>query len=165
MKTRAWLWLATGMQVLFLAGCTPALMTPTVAARPGLGKTPSDFAADNTTCTAQANQQIAAAKAESNNQVMTTLLTTDANTAAATMQYNNGALQQQLDIAYSACMYARGEMVPGYAIEDTPKAHPRRSVSKPKPKDTTNTTAFEEPPPSATPASSTSFTEPPAVKQ
>jgi hypothetical protein len=165
MGTRARLWLATSMQILLLAGCAPTLMTPTVAARPGLGKTPNDFAVDNGACAAQANQQIAAARTQSNNQVMTTLLTTDANTAAATMQYNSAVLQQQLDIAYSACMYARGETVPGYAVEDQPTSAPRRRVSRPKPKDTTNTTAFEEPPPSATPASSTSFTEPPAVKQ
>jgi hypothetical protein len=165
MRTRTWVWLATGVQILLLAGCTPALMTPTVAARPGLGKTPGDFAADNSVCAAQANQQIATAKAESNNQVMATLLTTDANTAAATMQSNSVALQQQLDIAYSACMYAKGETVPGYAMESQPISNPRRTVSKPKPKDTTSTTAFEEPPPSATPASSTSFTEPPAAKQ
>jgi hypothetical protein len=166
MRIRTWSWLATGVQFLLLAGCTPVLMTPTVAARPGLGKTPSDFAADNTACAAQANQQIAAARTEASNQNLATLLVADPDTASATMQHNNGVLQLQLDIAYSACMYAKGEMVPGQAVEDQPIANPRRTVSRPKPKPTTSTTtAFEEPPPSATSASSTSFTEPPAARQ
>lgn len=94
---------------------------------------------------------------------MTILLTTDINTAAATVQANNQRLQQQLDIATSACLYARDELVSGYAVEDRPVADPHRAAGR-EPKAPTDA-AFEEPAPSAGATQRTGFAErPPALK-
>jgi hypothetical protein len=161
MKTHIWLSVAAGLSVLGLGACVPTTMAPTVAARPGMGKSPVDFAADNSFCSAQANQQISVAKAQANNQVIAAALMTDPNTTSATLQTNTASLQQQLDIAYSACMYAKGESVPGYEVSEP---LPQRRVTRPKPKPPTDDkSAFVEPPPAATPASSSGFTEPPPV--
>lgn len=147
-----------------LAGCAPAVLAPSTLATPGPGKTPADLAADHAACSADANQQIVPLKMSANNQVVNTMLTSDLATAAATAQAANASLQQQLDLAYSGCMYARGEMVAGYAaaVPDEPVySAPRRRRAAPKPAG--GSAAFAEPAPVAA-STSSGFTEPPPAR-
>lgn len=155
--------------IVALGGCVPAVMVPTVAARPGPGKSPVDFSGDNTACAAQANQGVTAARNAANTQIVGAMLLTDPNTTSATAQTNIASVQQQFDTAYSACMYAKGEFVPGYGVvEDEPVPNSRsRAPSKPKSAPPSAST-FVEPPPSAaaaTPASSPGFAEPPPAQR
>jgi hypothetical protein len=181
MKRSVWM-IAGGLQVLALAGCVPAVMGTTVVARPGYGKSAADFASDHSLCTTQANQQIAAARNAANGQILGAALGgADLGTTSATATATTASLQQQLDAAYSACMYARGENVPGYAVasEPVPDYAPHRTyhrttpASAPASASSSSATpasssgsggGFVEPPPSApaaTPASSGGFAEPP----
>lgn len=121
-------------------GCVPTVTAPTVAVTPGPGKSPSDFAVDNSACAAQANQQIAEARTAANGQIAGTALLNAAlgasNSAAAgatksavaanaaagavtaaiaSEQAAQATLQRQFDIAYSECVYAKGDIVPGFA--------------------------------------------------
>jgi hypothetical protein len=149
-----------------LAGCVPTTMVPTIMARPGPGKTPVDFSYDNSACSAQANQQVAVARNAANGQIVGAYLTTDLETTAATASASTASIQQQFDTAYSACMYARGETVPGYAMEMAPVPNPtRRYTSRPKstsaPASTSSGSGFVEPPPSSSASGGSGFTEPP----
>ena len=159
MKTRTEI-LAAAALLWLLAGCAPAVMGPTVIASPGPGKTPANFASDHAACSAAANQQIAPMKMSANNQVVASVLTSDVATAAATAQSTTALLQQQFDIAYSGCMYAAGETVPGYVVADDPVSdlpRRRRPVRKPA------SAGFVEPAPSAQPVGA-GFSEPPAAR-
>jgi hypothetical protein len=114
-------------------------MAPTVVVTPGQGKAANDFAADHTACAALADQQIAMAKNAANNQIVGNALlnavagagnsagagasksTVAANAATralsagvASEQAAQDTLQRQFDIAYSQCMYAKGDIVPGF---------------------------------------------------
>ena len=125
-----------------LTGCAPTVMAPTVPVMPGPGKPFDQFAADQQTCQGYANAQTAPLAAQANNQAVGGALLTTALGAGlgaaigggrgAAIGAASGALvggaagaqgssiagmniQQQYDIYYSQCMYARGNQVPGYS--------------------------------------------------
>ena len=144
MKMWRWMTVAATAQIVVLAGCVPAVMAPTVVATPGPGKLPADFASDHAACTVQVSQKIAPAIAAANNQVAGTALlnvmTGTGDNAVAVNAQATATLQQQYDAAYSACMYAKGNNVPGYYMqptyyaEPTPAPRPKKRVAhKPSP--------------------------------
>jgi hypothetical protein len=125
---------------VLLAGCVPAVMAPTVVATPGFGKSPAEFAADHSACAVLADQQVAAAKTAANNQIFGSALLgaavggggTAANggsngdvaanaagnalsAGAATAQTAQATVQRQYDFDYGQCMFAKGNVVPGFA--------------------------------------------------
>jgi hypothetical protein len=135
-KTRKWMSIAAAAQII---GCVPTVTAPTVVVTPGPGKSPSDFAADNSACTVQGNQQIAAAKNAANNQIAGTALLsaavnagnsagTGAKKSVVAANAAEGAviaaiasegaaqarLQRQFDVAYSECISAKGDIIPGF---------------------------------------------------
>lgn len=139
MKRRTWI-SAASAPIMILAGCVPAVMAPSVVATPGPGKSPADYAADHSACAALADQQLAPAKNAANNQIFGTALLgaalggggtaaaggsngdVAANAAgnglsagAATAQTAQATLQRQYDFDYAQCMYAKGNIVPGFA--------------------------------------------------
>jgi hypothetical protein len=97
--------------VASLAGCAAPPMGPTVQVMPGPGKTFDTFQADNATCKGFAQQQLQRQVDASNQRAV--------GAGAAIGASNNSGDQQniqaQYDIAFSQCMYAKGEQVPGYA--------------------------------------------------
>lgn len=125
-----WKWakLAATVQFVILAGCVPAVMTPSVTATPGPGKLPADLASDQIACTAQANRQMTPAVQAANNQVTGTalqnLLTGTGDNAVDVNTQATATLQQQYDTAYSACMYAKGDNIPPYYMQPTYYAEP-----------------------------------------
>jgi hypothetical protein len=124
-------------QIMVLAGCVPATLAPTVVVTPGPGKSPADFTADQTWCVAQANQQMAPAIQATNNQLVGgALLGVTPDQTVQSAQSAQVTLQQQYNISYSTCMYAKGDIVPGFAPpvvaepESAPVTH-RRVAKKP----------------------------------
>jgi uncharacterized protein YcfJ len=128
--------------VMALSACAPTVMAPTVPVMPGPGKPFDQFAADQQTCQSYANAQVAPLINQANSQAIGgTLLSTalgaglgaavgggrGAAIGAASGAVLGGALgaqgssiagmsiQQQYDIYYSQCMYARGNQVPGFS--------------------------------------------------
>jgi hypothetical protein len=155
------------IMVMFLGGCVPAVMAPTVTATAGPGKLPADLAADHTACVAQTNQQMAPVVQAANNQVAGTalqnVLTGTGDNAVAVNTQATATLQQQYDAAYSACMYAKGDnvppnyMQPTYYAEPAEPVHHKRYVHK-KPAATPASATFVEPAPAT--AGGGSFVEP-----
>ena len=151
--------------VVALTACAPTVMAPTVPAMPGTGKAPDAFMADQQTCQGYANAQTAPLAAQANNQGVGTALLTTALGAGigaaagggrgAAIGAASGAvlgtamgaqgssiagmnIQQQYNILYSQCMYARGNQVPGfspsqYAIPPYPGAGGPPSPGGPMP--------------------------------
>ena len=132
----------TLIATLALTGCAPTVMAPTVPVMPGANKPFDQFAADQQTCQGYANAQTAPLSQQANNQALGGALLTTALGAglgaaigggrgaaigAASGAVVGGAagaqgssvagmnIQQQYNIFYSQCMYARGNQVPGYA--------------------------------------------------
>jgi len=128
--------------VITLSACAPTVMAPTVPVMPGANKPFDQFAADQQTCQAYANQQTAPMTAQANNQaaggaLLTTILGAGLGAAfgggrGAAIGAASGALvgtgvaarnsslagmsiQQQYNVFYGQCMYARGNQVPGFA--------------------------------------------------
>jgi len=128
--------------VIALSACAPTVMAPTIPVMPGANKPFDQFAADQQTCQAYANSQTAPMAAQANNQaaggaLLTTMLGAGLGAAfgggrGAAIGAASGALvgtsvaaqnsslagmsiQQQYDIFYAQCMYARGNQVPGFA--------------------------------------------------
>ena len=128
--------------VIALTGCAPTVMAPTVPVMPGANKPVDQFMTDQQGCEAYANGQTAPLSAQANNQALGgTLLTTALGAGlgaaigggrGAAIGAASGALvggsagargssiagmniQQQYNIFYSQCMYARGNQVPGFA--------------------------------------------------
>jgi hypothetical protein len=166
-------WPVAAFAMVTMAGCVPAVMTPTVTATPGPGKLPADFAADNTACTTQVNQQMAPVVQAANNQVANTALqnlTTGTGMDPVTASNQaTAAVQQQYDTAYAACMYAKGDNVPPYYMQPTayagtePEAPVRHKVRQAKKKPVEQPTATA----SAAPASAQptpAFVEPTPVQ-
>jgi hypothetical protein len=142
---------------LGLAGCVPANMGPTVQVMPGPGKSFEQFQADQTACRAYADDQVGGARKQANQQAVGTALIGSAlgaglgaaagnagvgaaagatvGTAVAAGNAQNATLtiQQQYDNAYSECMYAKGEQVPGFA-PPAPPPPPPEPPAPPKPK-------------------------------
>jgi uncharacterized protein YcfJ len=133
---------ATLVAVIALTGCAPTVMAPTVGVMPGSNKPFDQFAADQQTCQGYANSQTAPLAAQANNQALGSALVTTALGAGlgaaigggrgAAIGAASGALvggaagaqgssiagmdiQQQYNIYYSQCMYARGNQVPGFS--------------------------------------------------
>ena len=166
MTMRRRLSIAAAAQLIVLAGCVPQTMAPTVVVTLGPGKAAADFATDHTGCSAQANQQMAPVIQAANNQLVGNALlgVTPSQTAQST-QSAQVTLQRQYDATYSACMYAKGDIVPGMtptaAEEPAPVTHAKHYAHK-KPPATASSSAsststststganFVEPAPAAT---------------
>jgi hypothetical protein len=186
MKRRNWISVAAATQIMVLAGCVPALMAPTVVVTPGPGKLPAEFAADQTGCATQANQQLAPAVQAANNQIVGNALlgaafgagssagssnsavagnasAGAATTGAATALPAQATLQQQFNVAYSECMYAKGDIVPGMTPvvtdEPPPVQHVKRYAHK-KPAEKPASASFVEPAPAPAAQGGGSFVEP-----
>jgi uncharacterized protein YcfJ len=128
--------------VIALTGCAPTVMAPTIPVMPGANKAPDQFAADQQACGSYANAQTAPLSAQANSQALGGALLTTALGAGlgaaigggrgAAIGAASGALvggaagaqgssiagmniQQQYNIFYSQCMYARGNQVPGFS--------------------------------------------------
>jgi hypothetical protein len=154
-------WLSLAIATVVIAGCVPSVMAPTVTATAGPGKLPADFAADQTACAAQANQQMAPAVQAANNQIVGNALL-----GSSTSQTTQANLQQQYNVAYSQCIYAKGDSVPGWTpapaeaeTEPAPVTHHYRHYAKKKPSTTTTNANFVAPAPTAS-SESGSFVEP-----
>ena len=152
--------------VIALSACAPTVMAPTVPVMPGANKPFDQFAADQQTCQAYANSQTAPMAAQANNQaaggaLLTTVLGAGLGAAfgggrgaaigaasgavvGGSMAARNSSMagmgiQQQYDIFYSQCMYARGDQVPGfapnqYALPPYPGAPPGAPLAPPPPR-------------------------------
>lgn len=126
--------------VLTVAACAPQVVAPTVPVMPGQGKPFDQFANDQATCEAYAQQQIAPLTQQANNAgIGQTLLTTalGAGLGAAigggrgaaigaasgavvggSMGASNSAqagagIQGQYNMFYAQCMQAKGNAIPG----------------------------------------------------
>jgi hypothetical protein len=132
---------AVALAVL-LTGCVQNPLGPTVQVMPGRGKTFEVFQADNNACKQFAGQQVAGQADQANQRAAATGLLSAAlgagvggalgggngaavgAAAGSTIGTGIGAndsanaqlgIQQQYDAAFSQCMYAKGEAVPGFA--------------------------------------------------
>jgi len=127
----------TGLATVMLAsGCAVAPAGPTVAIAPGPSKNAAEFQNDVAVCRSTAQQQIGPALQQLNNQAAASVIlggTIGAANAGAsgddtgagatygavaaggqTAAAAQASLQQQYDAMYAQCMYARGNVVPGY---------------------------------------------------
>jgi len=113
--------------VLMLAGCASIPTGPSVAVMPASGKPFDQFQADNAICRQFAEQQMGANPNQvAREQVMGNGYDHQAETmagaglivgSAAGANAANAStmtLQRRYDIAYMQCMYAKGNLVPGY---------------------------------------------------
>ena len=157
--------IAAAAQLIVSAGCVPQTMAPTVVVTPGPSKSSADFATDQTACAAQANQQMAPAIQAANTQLVgNALLAVTPSQTAQSTQSAQVTLQRQYDAAYSQCMYAKGDIVPGMtptaAEEPAPVTHHARHYAHKTPPATASSSAsstststsatFVEPAPAAT---------------
>jgi putative peptidoglycan binding protein len=126
---------------LLLAGCAQTPLGPTVQVMPGPGKSFDAFQYDQMACKQFAEQSVAGQAQDANNRAvgaaaLTTVLGAGLGAAVgggrgAAIGAASGAvggtaigagmssnqqygIQQQYDNAFAQCMYAKGEMVPGY---------------------------------------------------
>jgi uncharacterized protein YcfJ len=126
--------------VLTVAACAPQAMAPTVPVMPGQGKQFDQFANDQATCEAYANQQIAPLTQQANNNGLGQALITTALGAGlgaaigggrgaaigaasgavvgGSMGASNSAragagIQGQYNMFYARCMTAKGNAIPG----------------------------------------------------
>jgi hypothetical protein len=197
MTMRRRLSIAAAAQLIVLAGCVPQTMAPTVVVTPGPSKSAADFGADHTACAAQANERMAPVIQAANNQIVgnallgaafgggSTAAAGGSNSAvgataaagatiagAANAQTAQATLQQQFNVAYSQCMYAKGDIVPGMTPTATEEAgsetHHAKHYAHKKPPVTASSSAsstgtgtsanFVEPAPAA--ASGGGFVQP-----
>src|SRR5581483_1275466 len=112
--------------LLALSGCAPPVLAPTVPVMPGPNKPFDQFAADQAMCQQYANSQTAPLAAQANNQAFGSAILGTALGAASGAVLGTGvganqsamagmSLQQQYDVYYAQCMYARGNQVPGFS--------------------------------------------------
>ncbi len=128
--------------VLAVAGCAPQVVAPTVPVMPGQGKQFDQFAADQTTCEAYANQQVAPLTQQANTTGLGTALLGTALGAGlgaaigggrgaaigaasgavvgTSMGASNSAragmsIQGQYNMFYAQCMSSKGNAIPGAA--------------------------------------------------
>jgi len=126
---------------LLLTGCVTPPMGPRVAVMPGKNKPFEVFREDQAVCTDYANQQVGGQAQQANNQalggaVLGTVLGAGLGAAvgggrgaaigaaggavagtavgAGSSDRSQRNIQHEYDIAYSQCMYSRGNQVPGY---------------------------------------------------
>lgn len=131
---------------LGLSACVPAKMGPTVQVMPGTGKSFEAFQADQSVCEAYANDQVAGARKQANQEAVGTALVGTAlgaglgaaagnagvgaaagaaagtGIAAGNAQSATLTIQQQYDNAYSQCMFSKGHQVPGFDQAPPPPA-------------------------------------------
>jgi hypothetical protein len=162
MTMRRRLSIAAAAQLIVLAGCVPQTMAPTVVVTPGPSKSSADFAVDQTGCTAQANQQMAPAIQAANTQLVgNALLAVTPSQTAQSTQSAQVTLQRQYDAAYSQCMYAKGDIVPGMtptaAEEPGPVTHHARHYAHKTPPATASSSASST---STSTSTSATFVEP-----
>lgn len=159
-------WLAMLVAGVALSGCVPETFNPTLSVMPGPGKSLDLFAADQSACQQFAAGQIAGARQQANQNIANNVLLTNPPDPLATAQAESAtataALQQQYDAAYGQCMYAKGNQVPGYEVEQ--RAPVRRRVRARKPTKSAGTEEFVEPAPSTAPASNVIVEPPPTPK-
>ena len=142
---------ACGAVALFLGGCVQQPAGPTVAVMPAPYKPFEVFQQDQALCMQYGNQMIAGGAATANNQAVGTAAVGTvlgaglgaavgggpgaaigaasgaiAGTAVASgpAYADQAGLQQRYDLAYSQCMYAKGNQVPGFAVATTPPPPP-----------------------------------------
>lgn len=143
---------AGGMAALFaLAGCAQRPLGPSVAVMPAPNKPFQAFEEDQAVCKQYASQQVAGQAERANNSAVGSALigtVLGAGLGAAIgggrgaaigaasgagvgtvvgangSTYSNMSIQRRYDIAYSQCMYARGNQVPGYVAAPTRYAEP-----------------------------------------
>jgi peptidoglycan hydrolase-like protein with peptidoglycan-binding domain len=125
---------------LLLSACATQPIGPSVQVMPAPGKPFENFAQDETACKSYADGQIAGAVKQANDNAFATgALTTalgagtgallggggaktgaaagaaaGADAGAASTATAQGTIQQRYDAAYSACMYGKGNRVPGF---------------------------------------------------
>jgi hypothetical protein len=136
---------------VLLGGCVQQPQGPTVAVMPPPNKPFEVFQQDQALCTQYASQSVAGGAQQANDQALgiaalTTVLGAGLGAAigggqGAAIGAASGALggtalaagpsgnaqyglQQRYDIAYSQCMYSRGNQVPGYATPYAPPPPP-----------------------------------------
>jgi uncharacterized protein YcfJ len=134
-----------------LAGCVQQPMGPRVAVMPPPNKPFEVFQQDQAVCTQWANQQTAGEAEDANSRavgtaVIGTILGAGLGAAiggggGAAIGAASGAIggtaiaagpaggaqydiQQRYDIAYSQCMYSKGNQVPGYSYNNAPPPPP-----------------------------------------
>lgn len=127
--------------LLLLSACAQEPLGPTVGVMPAPGKPFEAFQADQAVCKQFASDQVRGGAQQSNNQqvgtaLVGTLLGAGLGAAigggrgagigagagalggtlvgAGPVQQQNYSLQQRYDLAYSQCMYSKGNQVPGY---------------------------------------------------
>jgi hypothetical protein len=127
--------------LLLLSGCASEPLGPTVSVMPAPGKPFDVFQGDQALCKQFADGQVAGGAQQANNkQVLTGVLGTVLGAGlgaaigggqgaaigagagalggtvvgAGPAERAEGTLQQRYDIAYSQCMYSRGNQVPGF---------------------------------------------------
>ena len=154
MKSTGFLTKSTACSVslaVLLTGCVQQPLGPTVAVMPSPNKPFEVFQQDQSVCTGWANQQVAGQAQDANNQAfgrafLGTILgaglgaavgggygaaigaasgaiggTAVAAGPAGAAQYD---LQYRYDVAYSQCMYSKGNQVPGYTSSNNPPPPP-----------------------------------------
>jgi len=146
--------------MLVLTACATEPMGPTVAVMPAPGKPFDVFQGDQAICKQFASGQVQNGAQQANNQqvgtaVIGTVLGAGLGAAigggrgaaigaaggalggtavgAGPAQYAQYSLQQRYDLAYSQCMYSRGNQVPGYAPAGAPPPPPGYAPGYPPP--------------------------------
>ncbi|MFT3723279.1 MAG: hypothetical protein QM773_06795 [Hyphomonadaceae bacterium] len=135
------------MAALSVASCATEPYAPRVAVMPAAYKPFSVFEQDQAACLNYASMQTAGGAQRANNQAVSsgvlgaalgalvggafggrhstgigaaTGAAIGASSGAQSSREAQYGLQQQYDVAYSQCMYARGDQVPGYAAAPAP---------------------------------------------
>jgi uncharacterized protein YcfJ len=140
--------LAAAMAAVFtVSACAPTVMAPTVPVAPAQGKPFNQFANDQATCEAYANQQVAPLTAQANNNALGSALLGTALGAGLGAAIGGGrgaaigaasgaalgtgvgvqnssmagmSIQQQYNLYYAQCMSSRGNSVPGMSPAPAP---------------------------------------------
>lgn len=172
--------LAGAVAAVLLAGCASAPLAPRIAVMPAPGKPFEVFVSEERMCRQYAEQSVGGAdsdpglKTSVDTAVIGTVIGAAAGaavggrdgaavgaagglvggTAAGSGRagYTERDIQRRYDIAYQQCMYAKGNQVPGYALQ----APAGRSASYPPPPPPP-----PPPPASAAPATGTAAPPPP----
>jgi len=144
---------AAALAALALSGCVPTQMGPTVMAMPAPGKPFETFAQEQNLCRGYADAQVAPSRDEANNSavgaaVLGTALGAGLGAAigggggaaigaaggalggtgigAVNSAHGGWTIQQQYNVAYAQCMYAKGNQVEGFPapVPNTPTITP-----------------------------------------
>jgi uncharacterized protein YcfJ len=145
------------LTLALVAGCATTPTSPTIAVMPAPDKPFQVFIQDETACRAYASQQVAGEAERANGRTAAGAIIgtavgaglgsaignghgatvgaiyggTIGTVAGASSGQGSGGIQRQYDIAYSQCMYAKGNQVPGFA---SPSAGPPPPPGYPPPR-------------------------------